>query len=170
MQKYRLANGSDLLANASHTHRTSIHTSLLFGHSSLSGVTPAPPRHPSLTRARATTECAHPGPLPALHPIVCNPSGLRGQRLLSPVLDRSLDCHGAALGSHMGGRFQKSQKLFVPRIPVHSVNILESTGMRGIHTDACRKIHLPMWHSQRARGPVTCRKTVIWRDSKSYIL
>jgi hypothetical protein len=53
MQKYRLANGSDLLANASHTHRTSIHTSLLFGHSSLSGVTPAPPRHPSLTRARA---------------------------------------------------------------------------------------------------------------------
>ena len=48
----RLANTcrSDLLANASHTHRTSIHTCLLLGHSSLSGVTPASPRHPAPIR------------------------------------------------------------------------------------------------------------------------
>ena len=58
----RLPYGSDLLPYDSHTHGTSIHTCSLLGHSSLSGVSPAPPHHPSLTRARATfgsLSCVH---------------------------------------------------------------------------------------------------------------
>ena len=43
------------MPNDSHTHGTSIHTCSLLGHPSLSGVSPVPPHHPSLTRARAIT-------------------------------------------------------------------------------------------------------------------
>ena len=37
----------------------------------------------------------------------------------------------------------KSAKLFVPRIPLHSVNMSEYTGMRGAGSNARRKIDIP---------------------------
>ena len=64
----------------------------------------------------------------------------------------------------------KSQKLFVPRIPLHSVNISECNGMCGTHSHTCRKIDICTWHSQRGglhsqrlgtgrRAPPLCFKT-----------
>ena len=64
----------------------------------------------------------------------------------------------------------KSPKLFVPRIPLHSVNISECNGMCGTHTRTCRKIDICTWHSQRGglhsqrlgtgrRAPPLCFKT-----------
>jgi hypothetical protein len=71
----------------------------------------------------------------------------------------------------MGGRFQKSQKLFVPRIPLHSVNISECTGMRGIHSDTCRNIDISVWHSQYGgsihsnRGAWTAHASVVFKNT-----
>ena len=68
------------------------------------------------------------------------------------------------LGSQVGGHFRKSQKLFVPRIPLHSVNISECTGMRGIHTDTCLKIDICVWHSQH-RGSIHSDRGA-WTDAR----
>ena len=72
----------------------------------------------------------------------------------------------------MGGHFRKNQKLFVPRIPLHSVNISECTGKRGIHSDTCRKIDICVWHSQHGgsihsdRGAWTARASVVLKTRK----
>ena len=84
----------------------------------------------------------------------------------------------AALGSQVGGRFHKSHKIFVPRIPLHSVNISECNGMCGTHSHTCRKIDICTWHSQRGglhsqrlgtgrRAPPLCFKTHVNNNEQS---